>query len=72
MTRDEIAKLIPDNVVRAMSQTILYSSATLDDELLRTSLAAGLAAWEGKQFGGVQLGFEEQKWLTLPLKEPEA
>jgi hypothetical protein len=49
MTPDEIAKMIPDEVVKALQWSLRYTAAArmLDDNEVREAIAAALAAWPG-------------------------
>lgn len=47
MTPDEIAKMIPDEVVRRLRFAVLFSSLSITEEETRAAIAAMLSAWPG-------------------------
>jgi hypothetical protein len=68
MTADEIEKLIPDEVVQATRDNMLYNDGWNPPlDVVRAALAATLAAWPGVQHE------QRKEWgkhsrLILPLK----
>jgi hypothetical protein len=73
MTPDELAKLIPDEAVKALQWSLRYTAAArmLDDNEVCAALAAALNAWSGMS----QLDENDSATvrgvacLILPLKE---
>jgi hypothetical protein len=68
MTPDEIAKLIPDEVVGAAITHGIASGWTPHPSLVKIVLAAGLAAWPGMGQHFKRNGWEKD-FLSLPLQE---
>jgi len=68
MKPDEIAKLIPDEVVEALKDAANQWAMWLTDEEVRAALAAGLAAWPGAEQTEL-CGGRSGPALILPLQE---
>ncbi len=71
MTTDEIAEMIPDEVVEAAKKAYMQGDAHLTTNI-RAALAAGLAAWPGAHRLSIPVTLESDEAsddLILPLKK---
>lgn len=70
MTPDEIAKLIPANVVEAYMKPLSYPVGTPVKDVVRMHFAAGLAAWGGMVCDVWKEDPEFPGQIILPLQGP--